>query len=72
VYPSHGVVNPWFRAVLWLNPMAAIVEFSRYAFTGMNPIPYAALGVSWGVTLLVLASGLVFFNKVQRTFVDTV
>ena len=55
VYPASGVVNPWFRAVLWLNP-----------------IPVAALAASWGMTLAVLASGVVFFNKVQRTFVDTV
>ena len=72
VYPASGVVNPWFRAVLWLNPMSAIVEYARYAFTGLNPIPAAALVASWGVTLLVLASGVVFFNKVQRTFVDTI
>lgn len=72
VYPANGVVNPWFRAVLWLNPMSAIVEYARYAFTGLNPIPAAALAASWGMTLVVLASGVVFFNKVQRTFVDTV
>ena len=72
VYPASGVVNPLFRAVLWLNPMTAIVEYTRYAVTGLNPLPGAALLVSGLATLLVLASGLVFFNKVQRTFVDTI
>ncbi len=72
VYPASGVDNPIFQTVLWLNPMSAIVEYIRYAFTGMNPIQPVALLMSWGVTLLVLASGLVFFNKVQRTFVDTI
>lgn len=72
VYPASGVANPLFRAVLFLNPMTAIVEFTRYAFTGLNPIQPAALVLSWGVTILALLSGLVFFNKVQRTFVDTI
>lgn len=72
VYPSSGVTNPVFRAVLFLNPMTAIVEFVRYAFTGLNPIEPVAWLISAGVTLLVLASGMMFFNKVQRTFVDTI
>ena len=72
VYPSSGVTNPLFRMALFLNPMTAIVEFTRYAFTGLNPIQPEALFVSWAITILVLASGLVFFNKVQRTFVDTI
>ena len=72
VYPSSGVANPLFKTILFLNPMTAIVEFTRYAFTGLNPIQPEALFLSWGVTILVLLSGLVFFNKVQRTFVDTI
>jgi lipopolysaccharide transport system permease protein len=72
VYPSSGVANPLFRAVLFLNPMTAIVEFTRYAVTGLNPIGIEALLLSGLMTILVLASGVVFFNKVQRTFVDTI
>jgi lipopolysaccharide transport system permease protein len=72
VYPASLVVNPHWRLVLWLNPMTAVVEFNRYAFTGHGSADLAGLGLSWMVTVAVLVSGLFLFNKVQRTFVDTI
>ncbi len=72
VYPASLVVRPYLKLVLWLNPMTAVVEFSRYGFTGQGSADLFGLGLSWGVTLLVLASGVFLFNKVQRTFVDTI
>jgi len=72
VYPLSGVANPVFRTVLLMNPLTAIVEYFRYAFTGLNPIEPVAWLVSGIITILVLTSGLMFFNKVQRSFVDTI
>lgn len=72
VYPASLVVNPSFKLILWLNPMTAVVEFSRHGFTGQGSTDLQGLGLSWAVTSLVLISGLFLFNKVQRTFVDTI
>ncbi|MGD9781166.1 MAG: ABC transporter permease [Kiritimatiellia bacterium] len=72
VYPASLVARPSLKLALWLNPMTAVVEFSRYGFTGQGSADLFGLGLSWAVTLLVLASGLFLFNKVQRTFVDTI
>lgn len=72
VYPASLVVKPSLKLILWLNPMTAVVEFSRYGFTGHGNAELFGLGLSWAVTLLVLVSGLFLFNKVQRTFVDTI
>lgn len=72
VYPASLVVKPSLKLILWLNPMTAVVEFSRYGFTGQGSIDLFGLGLSWAVTLLVLISGLFLFNKVQKTFVDTI
>lgn len=72
VYPASLVVRPSLKLVLWLNPMTAVVEFSRFGFTGQGFADLFGLGLSWVVTLLVLVSGLFLFNKVQRTFVDTI
>jgi lipopolysaccharide transport system permease protein len=72
VYPASIVVKPSLKLLLWLNPMTAVVEFSRHAFTGKGSADISGLGLSWAVTLLVLISGLFLFNKVQRTFVDTI
>jgi lipopolysaccharide transport system permease protein len=71
VYPA-SVVAPQHRWVLALNPMAGVVDFNRHAFLGtpaMSPMLYGIGGV---VGLLLLISGLMIFNKVQRTFVDTI
>lgn len=72
VYPASIVVNPVTRRILWLNPMTALVEFFRHAFTGQGEAILRGYGLSWLVTLCVLLSGLLFFNKTQRNFVDTI
>lgn len=72
VFPASLVQKPLLKFVLWLNPMTAIVEFNRYAFTGQGTPDLGGLVLSWGVTVLFLVSGLFLFNKVQRTFVDTI
>jgi len=72
VYPASLVVNLKWKFVLWLNPMTAVVEISRYAFTSKGTLFAPGIALSWIVTLMVLISGLFLFNKVQRTFVDTI
>jgi lipopolysaccharide transport system permease protein len=72
VYPASLVVRPSLKLLLWLNPMTAVVEFSRYGFTGQGSANLPGLALSWAVTLLVLVSGLFLFNKAQRNFVDTI
>ncbi len=72
VYPASLVQTPSLKLMLWLNPMTAVVEFSRHGFTGQGSVDLSGLGLSWTVTLVVLTTGLFLFNKVQRTFVDTI
>lgn len=72
IFPASMVVKPSLKLLLWLNPMTAIIEFGRHGFTGTGTVHVPGLLLSWGVTLLVLLSGLFLFNKVQRTFVDTI
>jgi len=72
VYPASLVVNLKLKLLLWLNPMTAVVEINRYAFTGKGTLFLAGIGISWIVTFGVLLSGLFLFNRVQRTFVDTI
>lgn len=72
VYPASLVVRPSLKFFLWLNPMTAVVEFCRYGLTGHGSSDLGGLALSWVVTLLVVVSGIFLFNKVQRTFVDTI
>ena len=71
VYPSSIVPEKW-KWLLFINPMAGIVEFNRFAFMGVGTFDHNILivGVFSGVFLLL--SGVLVFNKIQRTFIDTI
>ncbi len=71
VYPMSQVPAKWQR-VYTLNPVAAIVETFRYAFLGSGSVSPWQLGMSAGITLLLLALGIFTFNRVERTFMDSV
>jgi lipopolysaccharide transport system permease protein len=71
VYPAAMVGERW-RWIVTLNPMASVVEFNRFAWFGTGQVSADVMigGLVGGIVLLV--SGLLVFNKVQRTFVDTI
>ena len=72
VYPASGVSDPVFRMILWANPMSVAVELNRYVFTGISSISLAPVLIGVVVMTVVLVSGIVVFNRVQRNFVDTI
>ncbi|MCD7818864.1 MAG: ABC transporter permease [Lachnospiraceae bacterium] len=55
-----------------LNPVTPVVLTMRYAFlgTGFFALKYYLIG--WGTTLVILCIGVVLFNRVEKTFMDTV
>ena len=55
-----------------LNPMTPIINCFRKAFLGLGRFDLFHYLISWGVTLVVLFIGLMMFNKVEKTFMDTV
>jgi lipopolysaccharide transport system permease protein len=71
VYPMTQVPAKW-QWLIALNPMAAIVETFRYAFLGAGTANVWHLGISAGVTSLLLVSGIIAFSRVEKTFMDTV
>lgn len=71
VYPISQIPFYW-RNIMLLNPVAPIIETFRYAFLGSGTIPWFYLGISAIVTILILFIGVVLFNKVQKTFMDTI
>lgn len=71
VYPVSQIAEKW-RSLFLLNPVAPIVEAFRYAFLGAGSIPWASLGISVVTTTIILFIGIVLFNKVQKTFMDTI
>jgi lipopolysaccharide transport system permease protein len=61
-----------FRFFYMLNPVASIVETFRYAFLGKGVIDGVYILISWAVTIILLFIGIIVFNRVDKTFMDTV
>ena len=68
-----SIVPEKYRWIILANPMSALVETFRYAFLGgegkFDPL---SLLYSATATLVILFVGIVLFNRVERTFMDTV
>lgn len=58
--------------ILLLNPVVPIVETFRYGVTGNGSIPWHFLLLSMVETVCVLFIGIIIFNRVEKTFMDTV
>lgn len=69
-YASSVVPQKW-RVAFGLNPMAGIVEGFRSAVLGRPPL-WTLVGTSALVAVTTLALGLIYFQRVERTFVDVV
>ena len=71
VYPLSEIPAEW-RWLLVLNPMVPIIESFRFAFLGSGVVEIWQIAMGAGVCLLVLLSGILTFNHVEKTFSDTV
>ena len=71
IYPLSTVGGRW-RWALLLNPMTALVEIFRFGFTGASAINPLWLVYSAGFSIAVLLVGILIFNRVEATFMDTV
>ncbi len=61
-----------YRWVMLCNPMTPVIETFRYAIVGSGTFSWRHLGMSTAVAILILASGVLLFNRVEKTFMDTV
>ena len=69
---SAGDVPERFRPILGLNPMSGVIEGFRWALLGIGDPPLAALAGSGLIVLLLLATGLLYFRRMERTFADVI
>jgi lipopolysaccharide transport system permease protein len=71
IYPLSTIHGIW-RLVILVNPMTPIVEVFRLAFLGTSAIDPIFLLYSAGFAVVVFLAGILVFNHVQNTFMDTV
>ena len=72
VYPATQIDSGLIRTVLMINPVTAPVELMRYAVLGQGEVMPQFLVLSLAITLAVDVIGVMIFNKVEKTFMDTV
>lgn len=61
-----------YHTLYMLNPVTSVVNIFRYGFLGIGRIEWLFYGIGWVVTLIVLMIGVLMFNRVERTFMDTI
>lgn len=72
IYPLSTITNAKLRFVMSLNPLTGIVEAFKYGFLGEGQFSWGMLAYSFAFMVVLLTIGIVIFNRVQRTFMDTV
>jgi lipopolysaccharide transport system permease protein len=70
-YSLAEVPEKW-QGIYMLNPVTPIVEAFRYAFLGAGTFSLKYYIISWAATFIVLFTGILMFNRVEKTFMDTV
>ncbi|MFZ5570638.1 MAG: ABC transporter permease [Thermodesulfobacteriota bacterium] len=71
IYPLSSVPDA-FKPFLLANPLAAVIETFRFAFLGVGTLNPWALLYSAVFTAVLLLIGILLFNHVESTFMDTV
>ena len=71
IYPMSEV-DGLLKTILMVNPVTAPVELFRYAVLGVGSVNWLFYGISWVLTIAVTLLGIMIFNRVEKTFMDTV
>ena len=72
VYPLSTLGDGFLRSIITLNPVTAFVELFRYAVLGVGTVESVRVLTSVLFTAVIVLVGIILFNRVERTFMDTV
>jgi lipopolysaccharide transport system permease protein len=71
IYPLAQVPEKW-RFFFYINPLSAPMELFRIWFYGIGAVPFEMFLISIAITVLVLFTGLILFNRTERTCMDVI
>lgn len=71
IYPVSSIPQRWRFLADW-NPVTPLIETFRMGFLGAGDTSWMRLGYSALCTVVILFIGIVIFNRVEKTFIDTV
>ena len=58
--------------LMMLNPVSPAIELFRSGWLGSGTTPFLFWGISWVVSIAVFLLGTILFNRIEKTFMDTV
>ena len=71
IYPVSSITGVW-KKLAYYNPLTGIFECFKYGWMGSGEFSVEMLIISTGIILVLLVIGTVTFNKVEKSFMDTV
>jgi lipopolysaccharide transport system permease protein len=74
MYPMALIQDkmPNYAWLVQYNPLAYIIETTRFMLLGVGTVSVWGLVYTVGVTLFLFFGGLLVFNKTEKSFIDTV
>ena len=71
IYPVSAIPDK-YKSLVMANPLAPVIETFRYAFIGSGQLNFLNLLYSFSWMLALLSIGVIIFNKIEKSFMDTV
>ena len=71
VYPLSSIPER-FRLLVLANPLSSVLEAFRFALLGAGELNFYSLLYSFAFMVVLLGVGIMLFNRIEATFMDTV
>lgn len=71
VYPL-SLIPEQYKIIIALNPIVPVIEIFRMAYFGVGTVNPQLIFMSLGLTAFILVTGIILFNRIEKTFMDTV
>ena len=71
IYPLSSLSGT-YKSIIVLNPLTSIIEAFKFVMLGIGDLSYGGLLYSVAFLIVSLIIGVLVFNKVEQSFMDTV
>ena len=72
IYPASQFLSGGLQGMLWINPLTAPIEAFRYILLGEGTVSAGGLIWSLAFTSGGFLLGVILFNRVEKTFMETI
>lgn len=71
VYPL-SIIPDKYKLFILANPMTSVIELFKYSYTGFGSVDLSFLVYSSVAMLVILLIGILTFNSIEKSFIDTI